>query len=101
MSTNRFTPSALRRRLRTTRRSLPELLIWCWFAIADNGAAPRSSLVKGLQDTSGFFRWDFRGRRSQLIQPVSVAIYRDQTPAVLPRQLELDANPTNVRVQGA
>ena len=27
-------PSALRRRLRTTRRSLPELFIWCWFAIA-------------------------------------------------------------------
>ena len=27
-------PSALRRRLRTARRSLPELFIWCWFAIA-------------------------------------------------------------------
>jgi len=27
-------PSALRRRLWTNRRSLPELFIWCWFAIA-------------------------------------------------------------------
>src|SRR5215510_11691011 len=43
----------------------------------------------------------FQARQRHLVKPVSIAVYRDQAPAVLRSELELVANPADVRVQGA